>query len=78
MSIFDKLNPFRRRQCCAVPWAVGYFETGGVVSGAAELHGATIHWVGIVQHPTMDYPAFDDALEAAEQVLVERLKKEQS
>ena len=74
MSMFRRLNPFRRR-CCEVPLVVGDIDTArSVVHGIAEVDDAYIVWVGIVQDPNeVDHQA-DEALEVAERVLSERMR----
>lgn len=75
MSILRKLNPFRRK-CCAVPLVAGsYDRVGNVVTGIAEIDGAVINWVGIVQDPSRCIPVIDEALDVAERVLIDRMKE---
>lgn len=77
MSIFNKLNPFRR-PCCQVPLVIGNYEKmGSVVTGVAQIEGAIISWVGIVESPDTDNPVIDKALDDAEQFLIERMEGEQ-
>lgn len=73
MSMFRRLNPFRRR-CCEVPLVVGDIDTQrSVVHGIAEVDDAYIVWVGIVQDPKEADCQADEALEVAERVLSERM-----
>ena len=69
MSILSKLNPFKKRDCCAVPLVFGNLDLPrSTVTGFAEVNGASIFFAGVVL-PDEDDDSIEDAVEAAESTL---------